>query len=353
MNIDPIEISFENLSHMRFDEFSTLWMREYAEKYLKERTLERFRQFSVRTNEALGSLLLCEIRTRHIQCFINELSEENVNCRTGGALAPKTVRGYLSYVSSILKYAWRMEIIAENPCNRVMLPPLIQEERKILDIDQTIYFMGRLSEAPVKYEVFFKLAIFTGLRRGELLGLDWHDIDFEKHIVTVRRNSQYTKRKGTYADVPKTRAGVRVLKLPEFLFDLLKRLRRDQMLEAFRCGIKWSEDCRLFLGKNGEPLHPNCPYNWLKRFSEKIGIPFYGVHQFRHINASLLISSGADPRTVAYTLGHTQVSTTLNIYAHEFSCAQAEASSAVGDILMERLKVHKVPNENFGQVRAI
>ena len=90
------------------------------------------------------------------------------------------------------------------------------------------------------------------------------------------------------------------------------------------------------MGDTGEPIHPNTPYHWLRRFCEDTGQRFLGIHAFRHLNASLLINSGVDVKTVSASLGHSQVTTTLNIYAHTFEEAQARASEAVADLLTKK-----------------
>ena len=301
---------------VKFSVFADWWIESYCEKQLKERTIERYTQFKKRTYDAFGETPIKSIRALDIQVFIDSLANEGVNNRTGGGLSPKTICGYLGFVSDVMKYAWRLELIDANPCSRVIAPKITSKERVIYSEEQTQEFLYLLKDAPTQYQVFYQIAIFAGLRRGELLGLDWTDIDFKNSIIKVRKNSQYTKRKGMYSDKPKSLAGQRVLKLPQFLFASISR------------------------------LHPNVPYNWLKRFCQKREIPFYGIHQFRHLNASLLIYTGADPTTVAHTLGHSKVSTTMNIYSHAFAYAQAMASSAVSDVLVQRLSA-KVPAHYF------
>ncbi len=331
---------------VKFSVFADWWIESYCEKQLKERTIERYTQFKKRTYDAFGETPIKSIRALDIQVFIDSLANEGVNNRTGGGLSPKTICGYLGFVSDVMKYAWRLELIDANPCSRVIAPKITSKERVIYSEEQTQEFLYLLKDAPTQYQVFYQIAIFAGLRRGELLGLDWTDIDFKNSIIKVRKNSQYTKRKGMYSDKPKSLAGQRVLKLPQFLFASISRLRHEQVADFSAKEITWSEFTRLFTSEGGEPMHPNVPYNWLKRFCQKREIPFYGIHQFRHLNASLLIYTGADPTTVAHTLGHSKVSTTMNIYSHAFAYAQAMASSAVSDVLVQRLSA-KVPAHYF------
>lgn len=293
---------FTSTEELTFGALGDWWLENHAEKSLAERTMERYYLYRKRTYAALADMLIKDIKALHIQLFIDSLTECGVNQRTGGGLSPKTVRGYMNFISDIMRFAWRLEIIETNPCARVSLPPLVKKEPVIYTEKQTCEFLFHLFEAPFKYQVFFNVVIFAGLRRGELLGLNWTDIDFDNCIMLVRRNVQYTKRKGLFCKTPKTAAGKRILKLPEMLFTSLRRLKREQIAECRREGIIWTESMRLFTGTAGKPMHPNTPYNWLKRFCFKRDILFYGIHQFRHLNASLLICTGADPTTVSHPI---------------------------------------------------
>lgn len=337
---------FTSTEELTFGALGDWWLENHAEKRLEERTLERYYQYRTRAFAALGNILVKDIKVLDIQLFINSLGEKGVNQRTGGALSPKTIRGYMNFISDIMRFAWRLEIIEVNPCQRVELPPLVKKEPVIYTEKQTCEFLFYLLEAPLKYQVFYNVVIFAGLRRGELLGLNWTDIDFDNCIMLVRRNSQYTKRKGLYCKTPKTPTGRRTLKLPEMLFTSLRRLKKEQIAQCRREGVSWSENTRLFTGTTGRPMHPNTPYNWLKRFCHNRDIPFYGIHQFRHLNASLLICTGADPTTVSHALGHSAVSVTMNTYSHAFAYEQAKASDAIGQLIAHRISAF-APSVSF------
>ena len=152
-------------------------------------------------------------------------------------------------------------------------------------------------------------------------------------MVRIRRTSQYLKERGVFTDTTKTAQSQRSLKLPAAVFDVLRKHRIEQAQERLLLGDRWHDSQRLFVNAFGEPMHPNTPYNWLKDFCRETGQRFLGVHHFRHLNATLLINSGTDVRTVSASLGHSQVTTTLNIYAHTFAEAQARAGEAVAEAL--------------------
>lgn len=254
-------------------------------------------------------------------------------------ISSKTIRNYLSFISSVLGYAVQMGMIQSNPAEKVIPPPLRTREKECYSIAETQAFLNSLSEVPSKYRAFCVLGIYGGFRRGEILGLEWADIDFENHVLSIKRTSLYTKEKGVYTDTTKTAKSKRTLKLPESVFAVLQQHREEQAQERLFNGDRWAASDRLFVDSNGNPMHPNTPYSWLKKFCENTGQKFLGIHHFRHLNATLLINSGVDASTVSNSLGHSQTSTTLNIYTHTFEEAQAKAGKAVADALENRVNI--------------
>ncbi len=253
--------------------------------------------------------------------------------RSKDTLSPKTIKHYLSFISSIMQYAMKLDMIRDNPCRRVTVPSATPTEREVYTLEEAQRFLESLEQAPIKYKAFFILAIYGGLRRGEILGLEWKDLDFTDHIIHIRRTSLYLSDRGVYTDTTKTAQSNRTLKLPIAVFDVLRQLRAEQAENRLKLGDQWHDHDRLFTNQDGMPMHPNTPYHWLKRFCEVTGQRFLGIHAFRHLNASLLIEAGADVTLVSKSLGHSQVSTTLNIYSHSFEEAQAKASEAIADLL--------------------
>ena len=144
--------------------------------------------------------------------------------------------------------------------------------------------LTKMEDEPLKYRAFFYLMAYSGFRRGEMLGLEWKDIDFENNIISVHRTSNQTKARGIYTDTTKTKRSQRTLKISPYIMDILKALKVEQDEEALKLGDYWVDTDRLFTKDNGEPQHPNTTYTWLKRFCERNSLPFYDLHSFRHRN---------------------------------------------------------------------
>ena len=326
---------------VKFEVFAEQWFTSYAEKQLKESTVARYRKLTARIYKALGAKRIDHINVAAVQSFIDNLGEPGVRQpqkkNTGQPLdvplSSKTIRHYLSLISVILESAVKQDIIPSNPCRKVTLPPIDSKEKGIYTLDEAARFLELLENEDWQYRMFFTLAVYTGLRRGELLGLEWKDIDFDGSTVSISRNSLYTGRKGAYTDTTKTRQSRRVMKLPAALSAKLKQYRVWQLERRLKLGDQWTDTDRLFTRWNGEPMFPNTPYLWLSRFCDRNGLRRVGIHSFRHLNATLLINAGVDIRTTSALLGHSTTTTTLNIYAHTFAEAQARASEAVADVL--------------------
>lgn len=325
--------SFAGGGNIKFEAFAKQWFQEYAEIKLKTRTVDRYHQFEARTYPAIGHLRMDRITTRNIQKFMISLGKPGVNQLTGGKLSPKTLRNYLSFVSSVFDYAIAQGMLRDNPCRGVTLPSAPSKERDCYTLEEAQRFLDLLQGEPLKWRSFFMLAVYGGFRRGELFGLEWKDIDFNSGVITISRTSHYTKAKGIYTDTPKTKSSQRSLKMPECVIRILRQYRAEQNAERLKVGSQWFDSDRLFVGWNGKPLIPTSAANWLGRFFSRTGMRPVGIHSFRHLNASLLINSGVNVRTVSAVLGHSQTSTTLNIYAHAFAEAQAKATEAVAAAL--------------------
>lgn len=314
---------------IKFADFTAQWYREYAEKKLKRTHLDHTRYTLRRINAEIGHLRLDRIGPPDIQFLINSLCEGNKS-KGYKPLAPKSIKNYISCASSVFSYAIRLGMLQHNPCRNANLPNVQRTEREMYTLEEAQIFLDRLTEkAPIKYQCYFILMIYSGFRRGEMCGLTWQDIDFENHIITINKALYHITNTGNVLDTPKTKSSNRCLKLPDIVFEYLERLKKFYDGEEKKFGTKWIENDFVFKRETGEVLSPYTPAKWLLDFCKRENIKHVTPHSFRHLNASLLIDSGANVKTVQACLGHSDASTTLDIYAHAFSKAQAMASSAI------------------------
>lgn len=327
----------------KFEDFAEQWFRDYASINLKLQTIRSYESLKKRAYTYLGHMRLDKITVRTIQKFVSILSgTASGNEKAGmpipeGGLAPKTVRNYVTFVSTVFDYAVKLQMIQTNPCRNVTLPKLTTKERTVYTLEEVqamLTFFEEENETNMKYVIFYTLAAFTGLRRGELLGLEWKDIDWDNHLISVERTSAWTKEKGTYTDTPKTDSSVRIIKIPEVIIEKLQEYKKWQDEYKASMGSKWIEHDRLFTKVNGEPMGLRSPYKFYEKFCERTGLRFVNIHSFRHFNASIMILKGVDVKTVQACLGHNDATTTLKIYAHSFRKAQAMAMDSVADCIL-------------------
>ena len=325
---------------VKFETFAEQWFKEYAELNHRPTTLQRERQLSVRVYKALGHMKLDKITARDIQRFINSLAKNGANMVNGKPLAYKSIRHHLSFISTIFEYANKLDMISYNPCSKVTIPKNNEngkaesKEKKIYTKEQARELIKMLDEAPLTYRVYFMLSIFTGCRRGELLGLEWGDFDLDKMTVHICRTSNYTMAKGMFTDTTKTEKSKRIISIPPQAVELIKQYKAERDDYIKQLGDKWNTTERLFVSWDGHPMHSNTTYKWLKRECEKRNFPFYGLHTFRHLFASLEIEAGIDPTTIAAMLGHSTPQTTLSTYSHYFQEAKVRASNVIVEALL-------------------
>ena len=327
-------------SAIKFEDFTEQWFNEYAEIKLKPKTIEGYRCMSRRIYKAIGHIRLDKVTSRDIQKFIFDMTKEK-RCdgrnKRNGRLSSKTIKLHISMISSIFDYAIKMQLVRNNPCRAVTLPKPDGEKREVYTLEEVQKLLELFEKEPesnYKYVLFYTLAIYTGFRRGELLGLEWKDMDFNTNMVTVNRTSIYSKRAGgTYTETPKTESSYRTLKLPDEVMDMLLKWKELQEIQRQRVGSKWIETDRIFTKWNGLTLDGTAPGYIYKKFCERTGMGYVCNHSFRHFNASVLISNGIDVKTVQSCLGHSTATTTLQIYAHTFQSAQAAAMEAAAEAI--------------------
>ena len=240
---------------------------------------------------------------------------------------------YHRYISSILNKAVQWGYIEKNPSKHAITPKMTHKRKTLPDYEQTIKLTNCLENEPIKYKTMILLLLYSGMRKGELLGLEWKDINFEKETISIERASQYVEHIGIITVSTKNQSSERVIKLPKIMFDLLRKHRKWQSRERLMLGSKWNHTDRLFTTWNGMPMHPDTINKWFTEFLKKNGLPHMTIHDLRHLNASIMIMQNIPITSVSRRLGHARPSTTMSIYAHAIKSADAEASESVADFL--------------------
>ncbi len=319
-------------SAVKFQELAEEWFEEYGKLNLRNTTFYRTKLLTRRVYPAIGHLRIDRLTARQIQGFINSLAKDGVHEKTGKPLARKSIIHYLSFISGVFTYAVRVGLVSENPCSKVVIPRGEVKEKEIYSQEEMQQLLSLMQNQPLKYRAFFYLIAYSGFRRSEMLGLEWKDVDFEHQIISVRRTSNYVSGIGNYTDTTKTKRSQRTLKIAAPIMEMLRALQDEQASESLRLGGQWVDTDRIFTRWNGTPMGNHTPYKWLRNLCNENGLPFHGIHAFRHFAASSMISAGLDVTTVSGALGHSNSGTTLNVYSHMFQNAQARVSDAMDGV---------------------
>ena len=315
--------------NIRFQDFAERWFEDYAKEHLRIRTYGEYVRMKERTYQAIGHIRLDKLQPHHLLEFYKQLGEPGVNQRTGGGLAPKTILHYHTFISSILDRAVKWGMLEDNPCRRVDPPKAARHEIDCMNDEEALQFLDCLERESPENKALYTLLLYTGMRRGEALGLEWEDVDFQTGVISIKRTSQYTGALGTFTDETKTEQSKRSLRVPMNVIDVLNAHRVAQNELRLKLGDRWQGSRRIFTNADGSDMSANIPLHRLKSILKKNGLREVSLHSLRHTNATLLIQQGISIRAVSGRLGHSQTSTTMNIYAHQIQSADAAAADAL------------------------
>lgn len=353
-------------------EFVDRWREEYASQNLEPGTLEKYNaEIDDKILPMLGHMILTDIKPHNINAFYVAMTKDGVR-RDGksGGYSKGTIAKTANVLSSILKTAVDWEVLNRSPCDKIRIHGEdVAEKLKFFTPAQVgcfldsiekpykIYTRGhrRVDDTGIQYEVgdytltrtmpeqlrvLFNLAVYSGLRKGELLALQWSDIDFINCTVSVTKAATVVNGKQV-CKAPKTKNSRREVSIPSFLTERLHNMMVEQTKTKEAMGAYWKGNDWLFTQSDGSMMCYSTPYmtfqdaidryNVGKEPSEQLPhIPFHGL---RHTSATLLIAAHQDIRTVSNRLGHAQASTTMNIYTHALKENDRTASNALENML--------------------
>lgn len=269
-------------------------VRNYTERY--ERNIR----------DVIGKLLLTEVKPIHCQKIFTNMGENGY----------KTTTIYQTRITlyNMLEFAKENDVILSNPCKKSVKSdigqPSAQKEALTVEIQQR-FLEGAKGKS---YENQYRFVLQTGLRTGELIGLKWSDIDFEKRTLTISRSMEYRYSVGEWRiGEPKSKSGYRTIPLTEEAVRILK-LQKEKNKEIRVIPIEWSE--YVFLCRKGTPVKNSTYDSALFKICDKSGIKRFSMHVLRHTFATRCIEGGMRPKTLQKILGHSNIGITMNLYVH-------------------------------------
>lgn len=295
------------------------------EAFFSENSRSSYRQFLDRyILPVLGDTLLVDVTPAMISKLLLDFQ------RTGKSHA--TCVKLFNILNGLFKMAFLDDSVSTNPMLRVKRPaPRKDEQAKdesalAYTVEELRRILKCLESEPLKWRAFIALLVDTGIRRGEACGLQWPDVDFDGLTVTIRRNLQYTPARGVFECSPKN-GKVRTVDIGADAAALLRQLQSEQFSTCMS---------RYCFSQDGspEPMHPQTPTRYFKKFGARYGIKDFHPHKLRHTSASLAITNGADVVSVSERLGHADTAVTLRMYAH----ANEESIRRAGQIVRDALR---------------
>jgi len=303
------------------------WLNDSVKPSVRPRTFKSYSQLvRLHIEPDLGRIRLAKLTPQDVQELMNRKLKEG--------LSPRTVQYIHAVIRRALVQARKWQLVHQNVAKLVDPPRAKRPDVVPLTPEQTRAFLEAAKGE--RLEALYTVAVALGLRRSEALGLRWEDIDFEAETLRVRFSLQRIDGKLQLVE-PKSSKSKRAIAMPSVIVRALKEHRKRQLEEKMLAGPDWQETSFVFTSTIGTPLEPDNIGRWFKPLLNKAGLPDIRFHDLRHTAASLLLVQGVQPRVVMETLGHSQISLTMNTYSHVMPVLMREAAEQMDAILNSKV----------------
>jgi integrase len=289
------------------------YIEDVASPSLRPKTLESYLSLiNNHINPGLGGERVTKVSASQLQSFYTSLREKG--------LSERTVQFCHSIIHKLLATAMKWELVSRNVADLVEKPKVKRKAPKIWTTEQANRFLSLVKDH--RFHPIYVLAIATGAREGELLGIHHEEINWESGTIHIKHAVQYLVGKGVVLTEPKTELAKRPIPLPDYALTVLRE----------HCERQSNKQGFVFVTKNNTPFSPR---NLVRHFKEVIkenGLPDIRFHDLRHYHASFLLSRGVNPKVVQERLGHSQISLTMDTYSHTIPSLQADAARKANEI---------------------
>lgn len=294
-------------------------------------------------NKSIGHIKLKDLNVKILERFYSNLKglkkeimdKETKEKKIVQKYADKTIQHHYGLINGALNKAIQWGYLNYNINQKIEKPKVRKKEIECYNKEDITKILEVLDNEPLKYQAVILLAIDSGIRRGELTGLTWEDIDFKNNSININKITQYMKALAIYEKKTKTQSSDRIIFVSNTTMELLKKYKAEQMKKQIKLGCKWGNSKRVFTTEYGYDMHPNTPSKILNIIIKKYNLKRITFHGLRHTSASLLISEGVQHQIISRRLGHSSVNTTDSIYSHFFDEEFKKCASDMENILKE------------------
>jgi len=314
-----------NTSKVNVSDFLDQWINGYAKPNTSPRTVEGY-EGNIRRylKPAIGHIPLDKLNPQHIRDLYAGMREKGLSART--------ILHNHRILRQALSHAVKWEMIPRNVCDTVDPPRPKRVEMTALDIQQSQRFLEITRSS--KYGMVFFLALHTGMRRSEILGLQWQDVDFQTGTISVRRTLLDLKGVGIVEGEPKTAYSRRSISLSTSVAATLSGLRAKQKENRELCELEWQVTDYVFSEDDGSPFRPETISSSFRQIIMQSDLPKIRFHDLRHTHATLMLKAGINPKIVSERLGHASIHITLDTYSHVLPGMQEEAVQKLEEMLL-------------------
>lgn len=295
---------------LRLSDLYDRWIKLYKTTVQESTFVSTKKIFKNHILKQLGNIYLDKLTVSQCQNAVNIWFKE----------APKTFKRFVFYASKLINYGITMELMKRNPMKKVILPKVERDNSKFTNFyskDELNTFLSDAKKYNFRYFIFFRLLAYSGMRKGECLALKWSDIDFKNKTININKSLASGENNRLYLSPCKNKSSVRVLDMDSKTMDYLKEWRTKQQREMFKLGMNFlSDDNLIFANTKGTYTVLSKPQRWNDAICKQYGLRHIKVHGFRHTHASLLFDAGVSMKDVKERLGHSDITTTMNIYTH-------------------------------------
>ena len=310
-------------SKLTVSDFLKRWLNDYAKTTVSPKTFERYKEIVERNlDPALGGHYLPKLKPIHIQAYYSDALQNGRKSGKGG-LSGTTVLQHHRILRQALKHAVRWQLLVVNPADAVDAPRRSTVEIQPPDTEAIATLLSLSKGIRLHFPIL--LAVTTGMRRGEILGLRWDDVDVKRKTLSVRRSLCQT-RSGVTAKVPKTSKANRIVALPTLLIEELRTHKSRQAQHRLQVGAAYANNDLVCPDELGGFWPPNNLTSAFRHFVKQNELPQVRFHDLRHSHATQLLKQGIHPKIVSERLGHSTIGITLDTYSHVLPGMQEEAA---------------------------
>lgn len=317
-------------SKITIAEWIDTWLEVYITPNVSPTTLSRYEGMIKRYIKPLiGRMQVQQLNTLAVQAWVNGLKVSPVS---GKEMSASTVKHVYHVLKGCMDKAVLAGIIPRTPCVGIMLPKGQKKPPVIYDEEQIKQLIAAAKGTEMELVLFIELC--TGMRRGELLGLRWQDIDWDKNQIHIVNNRVVVNGKSVIK-APKTESSCRTIDVPEQLIRDLHKHKMNCWANRLRLGKAYTETDYVIVHPDGKPIYLEYLSQLYTRLQEKAKLPKATFHSLRHLCASIMLLQGVDVKIAQQQLGHADINTTLGIYAHVLPSAAKEAAAKIGSLVYD------------------